>query len=776
MQVLPRFSQIARGMWVFLLVAACTFPLSPPVSGPPTPTTQPTPPPTRVPPAYWPTQGWRTSPPEQQGMDSGKLVEMLAEIQKQDYPIHGVVIVRNGYLVLEAYIHPFQDGDLHPLYSATKSVTSALIGNAILQGYLASLDQKMLDFFQNRSFANLDAQKKAITLEHLLTMSSGLDWPTHGLGEDLFNQWYQSQDRIQFLLDRPMAHAPGTNFTYNSAGSYLLSAILWMTTGSQAQYFAQKNLFTPMGITDFAWSADQAGVNFGGSGLELTLRDLAKFGYLYLQDGVWDGKPLLPAGWVADSTHGHIATAYHDALYGYHWWVNPTGGYQARGYGGQRLFVFPEEELVVVFVGGFNDGNEMENVPTRLLESYILPAIQTTDSLPENPKQAALLAERLRTAADPEPRPVPPLPALAHAISGKMYTLQSNPMGINAFILNFSQDQASIKVYSVGETQDYAIGLDGVSRFTQGVAQPGYPPPSPIALKGSWVGEDTFELALYQTGDLTDVTFVFKDKDVTATIQNAMGAVPVSGTSRAAPTPQPAGGAVRPGQHPYSMVVQVETSDHQTQTVQVNFLLYLPESYGQDPLQKWPLILFLHGRGERGNDLNLIKKHPLPKTLESQADFPFIVISPQLSLESITWATMVEPLNALLDQIQKLYAVDPKRIYLTGLSMGGYGAWEFAARYPERFAAVAPIAGGYDGPGGVPENICELKQVPFWVFHGASDTIVPPSEAEVVVEALQACGGNVRNTLFPGADHESSFYQAYADPELYHWLAMQSLK
>ena len=771
-----RFSQIARGMWAVLVVAACSVSPPPPTSVPPVPTTPPTSPPTRVPPAYWPTQGWRATTPEQQGMNSSKLVEMLDAIQKQDYPIHAVVIVRNGYLVLEAYFHPFQAGDRHPLYSATKSFTSALIGSAIQQGYISGVDQKVLDLLPDRTVTNPDAHKQAISLKHLLTMSSGLDWPTHGLVEDMFNQWYQSQDRIQFLLDRPIAHAPGTVFTYNSAGSHLLSAIIWMTTGMQAQYFAQKNLFAPLGITDVVWTADAAGVNHGGSGLELTPLDIAKFGYLYLQGGVWDGKALLPVEWVADSTRAHIATPYLGNQYGYHWWVNPSAGYQARGYGGQRISVLPEDELVVVFVSGFNDADEMENVPTRLIDSFIIPAIQSKESLPENPEQTALLAARLHALADPEPRPVLPLPALAYDISGKMYTLQANTYAFNAFTLNFSQDQASIKVYSLAGTQEYAIGLDGVSRFTQGGAPPGSPPPSPVALKGSWVGKDTFELSLYQAGNLTDVRFVFKDVDLAVTIQYALGVIPISGTSKVAAYPAPSGATARPGQHPYSTEVKIETADHKPQTVQVNFLLYLPDSYGQDPQQKWPLILFLHGRGERGNNLDLLKVHPLPKILETQADFPFIVVSPQLLLESLAWSDMIDPLNALLDQIQTIYSVDPKRLYLTGLSMGGYGAWEFALRYPRRFAAVVPIAGGYEGPRAALENICDLQQVPLWVFHGASDIIVPPSEAEVLVEALQACGGNVRFTLYPDADHESSFYQAYADPELYQWLARQTLK
>jgi len=228
------------------------------------------------------------------------------------------------------------------------------------------------------------------------------------------------------------------------------------------------------------------------------------------------------------------------------------------------------------------------------------------------------------------------------------------------------------------------------------------------------------------------------------------------------------------GQHPYTATVQIEDESHTTQTVQVNYLLYLPESYGRDPQHRWPLILFLHGRGERGDDLELLKKHPLPKILEQQSGFPAVVISPQQSLQRLSWSDMIDPLNALLDQIQGKYSIDPQRVYLTGLSMGGFGAWEFALRYPTRFAAVVPVSGGYrEGSRVAPENICDLKDVPIWVFHGGSDTIVPSFHSEILVEALQACGSNVRFTLYAGAEHEDGFLRAYADPELFAWLFAQ---
>jgi predicted peptidase len=248
--------------------------------------------------------------------------------------------------------------------------------------------------------------------------------------------------------------------------------------------------------------------------------------------------------------------------------------------------------------------------------------------------------------------------------------------------------------------------------------------------------------------------------------------LPAAAVANATPTPLP-----EPGQHPQHAVIQVDRNEQGIQEVPVNYLLYLPAGYGREPGKEWPLILFLHGRGERGDDLALLKRHPLPEMLARQADFPFIVVSPQLSLDQLWWSAMIDPLNTLLDQVVARYAVDSRRIYLTGLSMGGFGTWEFALRYPERFAAIVPIAGGWQEYSlQAPQNICALKNVPTWVFYGAQDTIVNPMQSQVLVAALQACGGEVRSTVYPDADHEGSWRRAYADPQLYAWLLEHSLK
>ena len=230
------------------------------------------------------------------------------------------------------------------------------------------------------------------------------------------------------------------------------------------------------------------------------------------------------------------------------------------------------------------------------------------------------------------------------------------------------------------------------------------------------------------------------------------------------------------GQQQYTTTVVITITQSITQTEIIHYLLYLPGDYGKDITRRWPLILYLHGSGERGTDLNLLKTEPLPKTLEQQKDFPFIVISPQLVNDGMEWSPMIRPLDELLNLIQHQYAVDQKRIYLTGVSMGGFGTWEFALRYPGRFAAIVPIAGGYIYQSNVvPANICNLKELPIWVFHGGLDDLVLPIQSEILINALKECNGDIRFTIFSELGH-NVWTRAYADPELYKWLLLQTIK
>jgi len=201
------------------------------------------------------------------------------------------------------------------------------------------------------------------------------------------------------------------------------------------------------------------------------------------------------------------------------------------------------------------------------------------------------------------------------------------------------------------------------------------------------------------------------------------------------------------------------------QTAHLRYLLFLPREYEarEQRGEKWPLILFLHGAGERGDDLELVKIHGIPRIVESQPDFPFVAVSPQCPDGTMWWHHNLT-LKGLLDEVMANYAVDPHRVYLTGLSMGGYGTWSLAMEFPELFAAIAPICGG-----GMPEWVVMLKDVPVWAFHGAEDPLVPLEQGQRMVDALRACSGDVRFTVYPGVEHDS-WTQTYENPELYKWF------
>jgi predicted peptidase len=237
-------------------------------------------------------------------------------------------------------------------------------------------------------------------------------------------------------------------------------------------------------------------------------------------------------------------------------------------------------------------------------------------------------------------------------------------------------------------------------------------------------------------------------------------------------TPLPGDGTLRPiGQHAYAIDLDVVNAKGITRTATISYLLYLPGGYGQDSQQQWPLMLYLHGSDVWGNNPEDLTASGLPKLLTSTLDFPAIVLAPQAPEDVTWWGAELDLVRALLDHVQATYAVDARRIYVTGPSMGGFGAWAMAVQQPWRFAALAPVAGGWDsGRDIVPRNICDIKDVPIWVFHGEQDDIVLPKKAHLMVDALKQCGVDVRFTLYPDADHRESFKRAYDDPELYTWM------
>jgi CubicO group peptidase (beta-lactamase class C family) len=313
-------------------------------------------------------------------MDSDTLASMLEMVKDENFRIDSISVIRNGYLILDVAIYPYKEGKKHEIRSCTKSIISLLIGIAIEEGYIEDVDTPVLAFFPDRTVDNLDPEKQAMTLEDLLTMSSGLRcrdsylYSWHGL----YRMW-ESDDWVQFMLDLPMEAEPGEKFEYCNGGSFMLSAILTETTGMTALEFAEEHLFGPLGITDVAWPINPQGISIGYSDLRMLPKDMARIGYLALQEGQWDGAQIVSASWIEESTREHISATLEDG-YGYQWWVDNGGFTMALGYGGQYIVVHPELDLVVVFTSELPENDFF--VPQMLFEDYILPTIVSSEPLP----------------------------------------------------------------------------------------------------------------------------------------------------------------------------------------------------------------------------------------------------------------------------------------------------------------------------------------------------------------------------------------------------------
>jgi CubicO group peptidase (beta-lactamase class C family) len=326
---------------------------------------------------YWPTAQWRVSTPEEQGMDSLVLNNILYDIDNLGMAIHSVIVVRNGYIVMENYTGYYTQSMLHTIQSCTKSVISALIGIAIGMGFIDNVSQRVIDFFPNITIENMDSRKESITIENCLTMTMGIDWhetdiPYSDPLNDLFAM-YRSNNMWKYVLDRPMEQEPGVDWAYNSGGVELLGGILESATGYRVTDFAREFLFEPIGIDGFDWWQVPASGQYGVSGgLYLTPHDMARFGYLFLNNGTWNGSQVISSEWIKYSTMKYYDTGWYG--YGYLWWTIPNSSiYEATGHYEQKIYVIPEHDIVVVFTG---DVQDQDYHPTDyFVINYVLPSL-----------------------------------------------------------------------------------------------------------------------------------------------------------------------------------------------------------------------------------------------------------------------------------------------------------------------------------------------------------------------------------------------------------------
>ena len=317
---------------------------------------------------YWPIDEWQIATPKSKNMDSDILEEMLEFIDEENPYYDSLVLIRNGYIILEKYYFSYESEDLHHLWSSTKSFISALVGIALGEGLIGSINDKMLDYFPNKTISSYEPRRENITIEHLLTMSSGIAWEFY-LHQAIFSG---HEDPVEFALNLPLNFDPGSQFEYINGGPHVLSGIINEVIDTTVEEYAIEKLFNPIGINDFLWPKDQQNVTQGSYGLSLTPRDCARFGYLYLNNGTWDGQQIIPSDWVEKSLEVYW-TLTSNVSYGYLWWVYPYNNcFATRGYEEQNIFVLPEYDIVFVTTGKA-PSNAID--ARYLIDDYIIPAV-----------------------------------------------------------------------------------------------------------------------------------------------------------------------------------------------------------------------------------------------------------------------------------------------------------------------------------------------------------------------------------------------------------------
>jgi hypothetical protein len=336
-------------------------------------------------------------------------------------------------------------------------------------------------------------RKKSLTLEDLLTMQAGWDCGFEPKEARLF-EMRRSADWMKFMLDLPMVAEPGTRFGYCSGNCHVLSAILTDVTGMNALAFARRELFDPLSIRDVAWAADARGRNHGWGDLQLLPRDMAKLGQLFLQRGRWRDRQIISEAWIRTATHAHVERTTNQDKYGYFWWVKGAdfpGMFEAVGRGGQRISVWPAQDLVVVFTGGeFEPGD---------LAKFILKALKSNEPLPPNAEALAQLDKRIDAAARPPvTQPVKKLPPLAMLVSGKTFEMSANALGLGKVAFKFDDSSAAhAELIWEGQRVAFPVGLDAVERFSLNPLVN-----LPQAAKGQWTSNDTFLLQLDLVGGI----------------------------------------------------------------------------------------------------------------------------------------------------------------------------------------------------------------------------------------------------------------------------------
>lgn len=445
------------------------------------------------------------STPEAQGVASPAIADFLDYVETNVCELHSLMLLRHGNVIAEGWWAPYAAQLPHMLFSLSKSFTSTAIGMAVDEGLL-TVDDLVLSFFPDEAPAEPDANLQAMRVRHLLSMSTGHE-------QDASDRTFPEHNWVKAFLSLPVEHEPGTHFVYNTAATYMLSALLQKITGEKLLDYLRPRLFQPLGITGATWESCPMGINTGGFGLKIKTGDIAKFGQLYLNKGLWNGQRLLSEAWIAEATakqvpNGDNPDSDWNQGYGFQFWRCRHNCYRGDGAFGQYCLVLPEQDAVLAITAGVND---MQGILTKVWDC-LLPDMKATPLAPNAAAQTAL-NERLASLCFTPPAGES-TSAQAARVSGREMLFAPNEMKVSRLQFDFTADSATLILRRGRRKHTLKCGLgvwhfDKSTWFGRG--------PQKVASSGVWTTPDTFQMTLryYETPFYQTITCQFTEEGVT---------------------------------------------------------------------------------------------------------------------------------------------------------------------------------------------------------------------------------------------------------------------
>lgn len=431
------------------------------------------------------------SSPEQQGIASARITEFIRSADKDLQHLHSVMLLRHGKVIAEGWWNPWKPETPHMLFSLSKSFASTAVGCAVAEGRL-SVDDPVSAFFPTDLPKKMSPNLRAMKVHHLLSMSTGHHQDTSG-------SVFPSRTPFKEFLSLEVEHAPGTYFIYNTAATFMLSAIIQRLTNQTLLEYLQPRLFKPLGIEAEAWESHPNGVNFGGWGLSIKTEDIAQFGQLYLQKGLWNGERIVPESWVEAATCKQVSNGNDPESdwcqgYGYQFWRCRHNSYRGDGAFGQFCIVMPEQDAVLAITAGLPD----MQVVLNLVWEKLLPAFGEKELPPAEADHQAL--ERRLTHLAIEPPVGSHTSPMAAQVSGKTYIFETNYETLHSLRFDFSDQSGTLITHLLGggtKRGKRALGF-GYSAWQEGQSALGGFSLQCVAASGTWTAEDTFKLTLCQ--------------------------------------------------------------------------------------------------------------------------------------------------------------------------------------------------------------------------------------------------------------------------------------